>query len=768
MKTHTAKPRVCRLPRRLLPWAAAMLLTIGITVTLSADQEWHYVEGESYSAHDHGDLRSEGFTAWLGHPSGGKVAVILAPGGWLEYEVKDLGPGPYYVYVRALAWNERINTELFWDGQEVGQISFAQPDTRLKWSNLVGRVSGPGSHKLRLESDPSNNPNNAPYLDVILLTTDPNYTPDNLDQDFVSVRSPLPALRLASEQGPRTIAPQPGAQIDAHGDIELREVRLDFPQIGSNQVYLLLISRINSPRSFRIAGQFGDSPPAELLASIRGGMSEPLVLNVDAGQPGKVTLKLTVSEGTRQVLAGSYTVDIPNPIGISLDGYAYPVGTAQAVWRADLSAMLEGREDLSIQVAMRPEGIEEWRSVAFLTGTSAAQEVPIDLSKLPVGRYTVRAAFTRQGRPMYEDDRDFIIYTPSELTAWEPVQKTQAVGDTIYLNGRPFLGLLLSHAGAGAVIREQGFNLVVAAGWDPDPLPSIKGTLDYCAEVGMWAMAALFNNSHFRPGDASRFDVDRVRQAVLAVKDHPALLGWNLVDEPEINNMAPEHVAEVANMIRELDPNHIIWVNLCRPDRFTAYLASQDLWSFDLYPIPSMGPFGYATSLQVSDESIRGRRPLGTFLQTYNPPGVRMPTPDELRCSAYLHILHGYKWFGYYSYHESRPETGSLENDPVLWSFVRALNDELRQLAPVILAEGKFEPIEASLPRDSFRAGIKQVGDERYLIAVSGSKEPITVSMKITGQGAETLFEAARELPIREGILRESFRPYEVHVYRLK
>ena len=153
MKTHTAKFRVCRFPRRLLPWAAAMLLTIGITVTLSADQEWRYVEGESYSAHDHGDLRSEGFTAWLGHPSGGKVAVILAPGGWLEYEVKDPGPGPYYVYVRALAWNERINTELFWDGQKAGQIHFAQPDTRLKWSNLVGRVTGPGSHKLRLEGE---------------------------------------------------------------------------------------------------------------------------------------------------------------------------------------------------------------------------------------------------------------------------------------------------------------------------------------------------------------------------------------------------------------------------------------------------------------------------------------------------------------------------------------------------------------------------------------------------------------------------------------
>ena len=104
----------------------------------------------------------------------------------------------------------------------------------------------------------------------------------------------------------------------------------------------------------------------------------------------------------------------------------------------------------------------------------------------------------------------------------------------------------------------------------------------------------------------------------------------------------------------------------------------------------------------------------------------------------------------------------------MLWSFVRALNDELRQLAPVILAEGQFEPIEASLSSDKFRAGIKQVGDQRYLVAVSGSAEPITVSMKITGQGAETLFEAARELPIRAGTLRDTFRPYEVHVYRLQ
>ena len=40
--------------------------------------------------------------------------------------------------------------------------------------------------------------------------------------------------------------------------------------------------------------------------------------------------------------------------------------------------------------------------------------------------------------------------------------------------------------------------------------------------------------------------------------------------------------------------------------------------------------------------------------------------------------------------------------------------------------------------------------------------------MTTAGRGAETLFEAARELPIREGTLRDTFRPYEVHVYRLK
>ena len=143
-----------------------------------------------------------------------------------------------------------------------------------------------------------------------------------------------------------------------------------------------------------------------------------------------------------------------------------------------------------------------------------------------------------------------------------------------------------------------------------------------------------------------------------------------------------------------------------------------------------------------------------------------MPTPDELRCSAYLHVIHGYTWFGTYSYYDP-PPAGCLARHPVLWSYTRALNGELRALAPVILGGSPFTPVASDREPTQFQAAVKTHGGKRYLIAVSLSREPLTVAMDVDGRRAGVLFGAERDVPIERGTLRDSFRPYGVGVYTL-
>jgi len=417
-----------------------------------------------------------------------------------------------------------------------------------------------------------------------------------------------------------------------------------------------------------------------------------------------------------------------------------------------------------MEVALRKPGVERPIATHRVTGNDSGAEQRLAIGALPRGRYVATSRFTWNGRVMLEDEHPFLLYDPVPLDAWEPVKRTEARGDTILMNGKPFLGRLLYHAAADERTRNQGFNLVQCYGGDPNPTDSIQQHLDACAKVGLWGTVALFNNQYLNAGD--HFNLDHIREVVERFKDHPAVWAWDLIDEPE-PTITPEKVAEAAKLIRELDPSHVVWVNLCRPDRATDYLASQDLWSFDSYPLPTLGPFAYLDWLGISDAKVRGTKPLGSALQTYTSPGARMPTPDELRCIAYLHLIHGYKWFGFYSYYDGEP-AGCLARDPVLWSFTRALNCELRRLAPVILAEAPLQTVDADQAPEVFQAATKTVAGKRYLFAISGSKHPLSVALKVAGAQATVLFEEPRSVPIKAGLLQDQFAPCAVHVYLIE
>jgi hypothetical protein len=236
--------------------------------------------------------------------------------------------------------------------------------------------------------------------------------------------------------------------------------------------------------------------------------------------------------------------------------------------------------------------------------------------------------------------------------------------------------------------------------------------------------------------------------------------------------MTPVEVAECARLLRELDPNHIVWVNLCRPDRALTWLESQDLWSYDAYPFPVQGFAGYYPWLEISDANLRGKRPLGTCLQTWQwsvEGALPMPTPDQLRASAWLHILHGYNWFGYYSYYDPEP-AGCLARDPVLWSYCRALNTELRALAAPILAADAWTPAAVEGGEGEVQAGVKEAAGTRYLVVVSGARQATSVRVRLPGTvgAAEALQDRARSLPIVGGMVADELRPYGTLICRIK
>jgi hypothetical protein len=692
----------------------------------------------------------------MAHPSHGAV-MVLGNGGWLEYTVEGLADREYHVFLRGLAWASGCEVDVSWDGQPVGRTKYAKPGTALKWSNEIGVVRGPGTHTLRLAAAPAIT--QAPYIDVVLLTTQAGLDPEDDDRDFESFTTPFPILRI----GGRTVPPNPPTQPAADVGLEVVSLNADPLVIGAND--LCVVVKPRDAAAIRVRTRLGAGPEIEADTTPTPGREVPLTFACEALQAGRVDLVLSVVKPGGAVVSATYPVAVPEPVVASLDEYAYATTADRAIWRATFSASEAIVKGTSAEVSLHRFGSDAPLQSYTLSGALPGIEQALPLTGLSRGRYEVRSRFVRQGAEMSHDTRPFIIHEPYPLDPWEPVKRTERRGDTILLNGKPFLGRLLYHAAANPEVRAHGLNLLQCSGGDPDPLPSIGQHLDACEKNGLYGTAALFNNRYFLPGD--HFDVEHIR-AVLRYRDHPALWAWDLIDEPEVR-VSPQRVLEAATLIRELDPNHIVWVNLCQVDKGLDYLESQDLWSFDRYPIPSQGLAGYLDWFRLSDERLRGEHPLGTCLQTYQTgsPNLRLPTPDELRSSAYLHLIHGYKWFGYYSYYDGEPAE-CLARNPLLWSYTRALNGELTSLSPFILADAPYTPVVCDLPPTVFQAAAKEHGGQRYLIAVNLTPQPLRAAMKLTASTAELLFEEERSVPIAEGALTDDFLPGATHVYLLR
>jgi len=731
-------------------------------------QEYRYIEGETYSTTEGSGLRKEGFTSWMAHPSHGAVMVLGGPGNWLEYEVGGLATRPYHLFVRGLAWASGCDVDVYWDGQKLGTTSYAHPVTALRWSREIGVVQGPGEHRLRLVGAPGSH--QAPYLDAILLTTQEGAAPGDADQDFVTFTTALPPLLVGAAPDQRAILPQPGG-VAGTPAVEVRALGVGPPVFGENEVRVRLAA--NEPVVLQAEVRFGQGPAASAEVHLDGhGAEVEVPLRAVADRPGDTLLSVALGVRGAALASGTYPVRIPTPVRASLDEYAYPLGAERMTWSTDLSGADPGlAAALTAEVDVRAAGAAEPLFHTEVRAGAVAGPLAVPLTGLGLGRYEVTSRFARDAKAVVEERATITRFAQVPFEKWAPAKTTRARGPVLLLNERPFLGRLLFHAAPTEAVRAHGFNLVQCYGSDPDPLESIQKHLDLCAQSGLWGTVALFNNRFFLPGPG--FDRDHLRQAVERFRDHPALFGWDLIDEPDgRDDMTPAEVAECARRVRGLDPNHIVWVNLCRPQRALEWLDSQDLWSYDTYPFPVQGFAGYTPWLKASDASLRGQRPLGTCLQTWQwsaEATLPMPTPDQLRASAWLHVLHGYTWFGCYSYYDPEP-AGCLARDPELWSYCRALNSELVALSGTILDPAPFQGLVVESAGSEVEAGAKDSGGVRTVVVVSGAREPRQARIVLPGPAgeAEVLFDAPRRLPVAGGALVVDLRAYGTLVLRIR
>ena len=255
---------------------------------------------------------------------------------------------------------------------------------------------------------------------------------------------------------------------------------------------------------------------------------------------------------------------------------------------------------------------------------------------LPEGRYWLTA---RWQDPVHGADS---LAVPCEKFAPAAREvKIDLFSQSLLVNGEPFfpIGLYWLRADILAPMRQLHFN-------SGDYYYKLRGEevaslMDAAAVEGMQILLELTEYARQKPEP----DYRAIAALVKRYRQHPALLAWYLVDEPDETKMAPASALAMYELIRELDPYHPVYLVNNRPRTYAAYSDASDILAIDVYPIPNYPITQVGNYMQRARWTSLGQKPVWLIAQAFG--GVehwaRSPTAGELRNMIYQGLVGGPK-----------------------------------------------------------------------------------------------------------------------------
>lgn len=280
----------------------------------------------------------------------------------------------------------------------------------------------------------------------------------------------------------------------------------------------------------------------------------------------------------------------------------------------------------------------------------------------------------------------------------------------------------------------------------------------------------------------------KIRELVQLLGNEPALIAWEIEDEPSFVwkeplklRTPPEAIVEARKLIRSLDPSRLAYLNHSPTNLVTTlrrYNEGTDIVATDVYPVIPRGIRGQfalwpdGQQGDYLDESISqvGRyadkmrqvagssRPVFMVLQGFawetlqkqpDPRMILYPTREQTRFMAYQAIAHGVNGIVYWGPHMGPP------GNPA-WQAVKETVRELKTIEAALALPGQPQSgleIEYFDTGHSLDKGLEYIVKGDVVIVVNADKNPVDARLaKLPGACA-----APR---------RERFTPFEARVYR--
>jgi hypothetical protein len=290
-------------------------------------------------------------------------------------------------------------------------------------------------------------------------------------------------------------------------------------------------------------------------------------------------------------------------------------------------------------------------------------------------------------------------------------------------------------------------------------------------------------------------------------KEHPALLYWEIADEPAFTwnskeaRVSPEQMRTVYNIIHKYDNKHEVITNHGPVNLISTlknYNNSTDLVAVDIYPVI---PQGIKPSYALFDDGLQGdllnpylsqvgeyidkmktvvdnSKPVFAVLQGFSwemlkpeeerdTTMVLFPTYSESRFMAYNAIVHGANGILIWGTNYTPQPSVFMEN---LYSVTRELGEMQEILASK--STGNTVDLEYHELGYSVDSGIefitKEVNGSTYLISVNSDKNPVKVTFSGLNKYKTTkVLKEDRTDVISNGRFTDDFIPFDVHIYKI-
>ena len=303
-------------------------------------------------------------------------------------------------------------------------------------------------------------------------------------------------------------------------------------------------------------------------------------------------------------------------------------------------------------------------------------------------------------------------------------------------------------------------------------------------------------------------DINRIGAFVNEFKDHPALLFWEIEDEPAFTwnsaepRIMPEQMQETYDFIKKSDPEHLIITNHGPVNLIATlqkYNSSTDLVACDVYPVIPQGikpsyalyPDGLQGDLlnpyisQVGEyvdkmkKVVHNSKPVFMVLQGFSwemlkdeskrdTSMVLYPTYEESRFMAYNAIVHGANGIIYWGTNYT-PQPSDFMDD------LNRVTKELAEMQEVLATRSiglniKKEYHELMYSIDTgVEIMIKKVKGKIYMLAVNSDRNPVKVTFSGLDKFNEiTVLQEEREVAINKGKFTDYYEPFDVHIYKLQ